>query len=190
MNNYLVSIFVLLLLLSCHKTETDSLSLDDVRNNTNSSSYPSNKMDSVQAINSITKQKVREVIELSILYQNSNKNTEIDEAVYRQALGYFFKPDSLTLRYLLKDIDTLRVKNANIQDFMVEKRVFKKDTLNFAKFSVEYFDSENQSIGTFEREAQYILLPAEIHFKKEFKFFFLNFYHPILKEKTEEGIIK
>ncbi|EKB60700.1 hypothetical protein [Bergeyella zoohelcum] len=190
MNKYILFFIVFIMMISCSQKNKEVLSLDDVRNNTNSSSYPSTKMDSVQAINSITKQKVREVLELSILYQNSNKNSEIDEAVHRQALGYFYKPDSLTLSYLLEDLDTLQVKNANIQDFTVEKRVFKKDTLNFATFSVEYFNKNNQSIGVYEREAQYILLPAEIQFKKEFKFFFLNFYHPILKEKTEEGIIK
>ncbi len=174
-------LLIIALLIACDK-KPETISLEQVKYNTNTTSYPTTKMDSAQAINTITKQKTREVLELSILYNNGNKDSEIDEAIHSQILGYFYKPDSTTLRNIFVELDSLQVSNAKINRFQVEEKYFKKDTLNFAKFDVEYFDKQNRSIGTFPREAQYILLPAEINFKKEFRFYFLNFYNKPLND--------
>lgn len=182
--------FLLLLGGGCSEKITEDITLEQARYNSNGLSYSNEKLDSVQAINRITRQKVREVLELSILYESGNKNTEIDDAVYRQTLGYFHKPDSTTLNHLLSEIDSLKVRNVSLSNFRVEKRIFKKDTLNFALFDVEYFDENRKSLGVYGREAQYILMPAEIRFKKEFKFYFLNFYDFSLKTKTWDGVIR
>lgn len=179
----------ILMFIGCKKEEQD-LSLEQVKYNTNKTSYPTNKMDSAQAINKITKQKVREVLELSILYNSGNKDTDIDDALYKQILGYFHKPDSNTVRNLLTELDSLQVNNLSINSFEVKERYFRKDTLNFARFNVEYFDKNKRSIGSFDREAQYILIPAEIQFKKEFKFFFLNFYQKPLNDSIVSGVIR
>ncbi|MBP0612096.1 hypothetical protein J8J42_03430 [Chryseobacterium sp. cx-311] len=187
----LILICVLLSAVFACKKETPNLSLEQVKYNTNKSSYPSTKMDSAQAINKITKQKVREVLELSILYKAGKQDTDIDSALYNQILGYFYKPDSLTVRNLLNELDSLQVGNARIGSFEVTERYFKKDTLNFARFDVQYYDRNNLPVGTFAREAQYVLVPAEIRFKKEFKFYFLNFYQqPILKDSTSSGVTR
>src|SRR5690606_27768239 len=187
----LILIFVLLSAVFACKKETPNLSLEQVKYNTNKSSYPSTKMDSAQAINKITKQKVREVLELSILYKAGKQDTDIDSALYNQILGYFYKPDSLTVRNLLNELDSLQVGNARIGSFEVTERYFKKDTLNFARFDVQYYDRNNLPVGTSAREAQYVLVPAEIRFKKEFKFYFLNFYQqPILKDSTSSGVTR
>lgn len=187
----LILIFLLLSAVFACKKETPNLSLEQVKYNTNKSSYPSTKMDSAQAINKITKQKVREVLELSILYKAGKQDTDIDSALYNQILGYFYKPDSLTVRNLLNELDSLQVGNARIGSFEVTERYFKKDTLNFARFDVQYYDRNNLPVGTFAREAQYVLVPAEIRFKKEFKFYFLNFYQqPILKDSTSSGVTR
>lgn len=184
-------IFVILLAVACKKEQAPNLSLEQVKYNSNKSSYPSTKMDSAQAINKITKQKVREVLELSILYKAGKQDTDIDAALYKQILGYFYKPDSLTVHKLLTELDSLNVGNARIGNFEVTERYFKEDTLNFARFDVQYFDRNNRPIGSFQREAQYVLVPAEIRFKKEFKFFFLNFYQrPILKDSISSGVTR
>ena len=184
-------ISVLLLAVACKKEQAPNLSLEQVKYNSNKSSYPSTKMDSAQAINKITKQKVREVLELSILYKAGKQDTDIDAALYKQILGYFYKPDSLTVHNLLTELDSLNVGNARIGNFEVTERYFKQDTLNFARFDVQYFDRNNRPIGSFPREAQYVLVPAEIRFKKEFKFFFLNFYQkPILKDSISSGVTR
>src|SRR5690606_859711 len=170
---------------------TPNLSLEQVKYNTNKSSYPSTKMDSAQAINKITKQKVREVLELSILYKAGKQDTDIDSALYNQILGYFYKPDSLTVRNLLNELDSLQVGNARISSFVVTERYFKNDTLNFARVDGQYYDSINLPVGTFAREAQYVLVPAEIRFKKELKFYLLNFYQqPLLKDSTSSGVTR
>lgn len=181
-NNIFWGITLILLFFSCKKQETNDLSLEQVKYNTNRTTYSSSKTDSVEVINKITKQKVREVLELSTLYNSGNKDTEIDTTLYNQILSYFYKPDSITLKNLFSELDSLKVNNVKINSFAVKEKYFKKDTLNFAKFNIEYFDKKNNSLGTFDREAQYILIPAEIKFKKEFKFYFLNFYNKPLND--------
>lgn len=181
-NKIFWGITLILLFFSCKKQETNDLSLEQVKYNTNRTTYSSSKTDSVEVINKITKQKVREVLELSTLYNSGNKDTEIDTTLYNQILSYFYKPDSITLKNLFSELDSLKVNNVKINSFAVKEKYFKKDTLNFAKFNIEYFDKKNNSLGTFDREAQYILIPAEIKFKKEFKFYFLNFYNKPLND--------
>lgn len=184
-------LFILIVFIGFFSCKKDNeLSLEKVKYNSNKTSYPNTKMDSVQAINAITKQKVQEVLDLSILYSSSNKDTEIDSTMYAQILGYFHKSDSTTLKPLLSELDSLKVRNAKINTFSVYERIFNKDTLSFAKFDVEYFDANQKSIGTKNREAQYILASAPKKFKKEFKFYFLNFYNKPLMDSTSLGVTK
>lgn len=192
-SSFLVVLSFLALLtgtLGCKDKPQPNLSLEQVKYNRNQTTYPTTKMDSAQAINSITKQKVREVLELSILYNAGNKDTEIDTALYNQILGYFYKPDSSTLNNILSELDSLKVKNVKLNHFALKERYYKKDTLNFALFNVEYLDRNNNSLGQYEREAQYVMIPAEIKFKKEFKFYFLNFYNRPLNDSILSGITK
>ncbi|MCC2589466.1 hypothetical protein [Chryseobacterium sp. MFBS3-17] len=188
--NKLLLFGLMLALFTGCKKEQENLSLEQVKYNSNTTSYPSAKMDTLQSINKITRQKVREVLELSILYNSGNKDTEIDAAMYNQILGYFYKPDSTTVKSLFTELDSLKVKNSRINSFEVLDRYYKEDTLNYAKFQVEYFNQANQSLGKFDREAQYILVPAEIQFKKEFKFFFLNFYEKPLNDTISSGVTR
>lgn len=175
----------------CQKNTTKDLTLDAVKNNENAASYPENKVDSLQAITQITRQKTREVLELSILYVNSNKSTEIDNAVLRQIQGYFYQPDSTTGQRLFRELDSLQVKNVQLHSFGVRQRVTGKDTLNFADFQVEYFGKGKRSLGTFPRSAQYVLMPSEVRFKKEFKFYFLDFYpKSALKDSVVAGVTR
>ena len=101
--------------------------------------------------------------------------------------GYFHNPDSLTLKPLFKELDSLKVKTIKVNNLEVYKEVQNQDTLDLAKFNVEYFDNKNKSIGTFERNAQYILLSKE---KKEFKFYFINFYSSPKKDSTSVGVTR
>ncbi len=188
LNIILILLITFFAVTACKKEP--ELSLETVKYNNNKKSYPENKMDSAQAINAITKQKVQEVIDLSILYSSGNRDTEIDSAMYSQILGYFHKPDSTTLKPLLSELDSLKVKNAKISNLKVIERIHKKDTLNFAKFSVDYLDASKKVIATKEREAQYILMSAPKQFKKEFKFYFLNFYNKPLNDSTSVGVTR
>lgn len=190
-NNFLVFTLLLLAFVSCNNKKTEISDLDKLRNSNNTKTYPAVQMDSAQAINFITKQKVQELLDLSTLYLSGNRNTEIDTVIYSQMQSYFHKPDSLTFKNLFHELDSLKVKTVKVNNLEVYKDMQNRDTLDFAKFNVEYFDNKNKSIGTFEKNAQYILVSTP-NTKKEFKFFFLNFYsNPLLKkDSTSVGVTR
>lgn len=177
----------MLAFVACNNKKTEPSDLDKLRNSNNTNkTYPAVQMDSAQVINFITKQKVQELLDLSTLYLSGNRNTEIDTVIYSQMKGYFHKPDSLTFKRLFKEMDSMKVKTAKVNSLEVYKDVYQQDTLDFAKFSVEYFDNKNKSLGIFEKNAQYILVSAPIKFKKEFKFYFLDFYSKPLKKTAHD----
>ncbi|AZA47412.1 hypothetical protein EG346_04065 [Chryseobacterium carnipullorum] len=189
-NKFLMFTVVFLALVSCNNKKTEVSDLDKLRNSTNVKSYPAVQMDSMQAINSITKQKVQELLDLSTLYLSGNRNTEIDTVIFSQMESYFHKPDSMTFRKLFRELDSLKVKSVKVNSLNVYKEFYKKDTLDYAKFNLEYFDAKNKSLGTFEKNAQYILLSTPM-IKKEFKFYFLDFYSsPLKKDSTSVGVTK
>ncbi|RMZ61095.1 hypothetical protein D1632_03785 [Chryseobacterium nematophagum] len=189
-NSFLIFSVLLVLFVSCNNKKSEVSDLEKLRNSNNAKTYPAVQMDSAQAINFITKQKVQELLDLSTLYLSGNRNTEIDSAIYSQMESYFHKPDSVTFKSLFKEMDSLKVKTVKVNNLEVYKDYYKKDTLDFAKFSVEYFDNKNKSLGSFNRNAQYILLSTP-NTNKEFKFFFLNFYStPLKKDSTSLGVTK
>ncbi|SEM56406.1 hypothetical protein SAMN05421856_104205 [Chryseobacterium taichungense] len=190
-NNFLIFTLLLLAFVSCNNKKTEISDLDKLRNSNNTKTYPAVQMDSAQAINYITKQKVQELLDLSTLYLSGNKNTEIDTLIFSQMQSYFHKPDSATFKNLFRELDSLKVKSVKVNNLEVYKDIQNQDTLDFAKFNVEYFDNKNKSLGTFEKNAQYILVSTP-NTKKEFKFFFLNFYsNPLLKkDSTSVGVTR
>ncbi|CAI8829845.1 hypothetical protein [Chryseobacterium sp. IT-36CA2] len=189
-NNFLIFTVLLTLFIACNNKTSEVSDLDKLRNSNNEKSYPAVQMDSMQAINSITKQKVQELLDLSTLYLSGNRNTEIDTVIYSQMESYFHKPDSLTFKTLIKELDSMKAKTAKVSNLNVYKEFYKKDTLDYAKFNVEYFDNKNKSLGSFEKNAQYILLSTS-KLKKEFKFYFLDFYSkPLKKDSTSVGVTK
>ncbi len=190
-NNFLLFTLVLLASVACNNKKTEVSDLDKLRNSTNTKTYPAIQMDSAQAINFITKQKVQELLDLSTLYLSGNKNTEIDTLIYSQMQSYFHRPDSLTFKNLFRELDSLKVKSAKVNSLEVYKDIQNTDTLDFTKFNVEYFDGKNRSLGSFEKNAQYILVSTP-NTNKEFRFFFLNFYsNPLLKkDSTAVGVTR
>lgn len=175
---------------SCNKETTKRSDLDIVRNNNNKVTYPVTSMDSAQAISTITKQKIQELFDLSTLYTSGNRDTEIDSVIYAQIKSYFLEKDSSKIIPLLSQLDSLKVQNTKVGDIAVTKEIRGKDTLDFAKFSVEYFDGKNRQIGKFEKNTQFILKTSPIKFKKEFKFYFVEFEPKPLKDSVSVGVIK
>ena len=189
-NNLLLIIFLLLFVFSCKKESAEVSDLEKIRNNNNKVSYPVTKMDSAQAISFITKQKIQELLDLSTLYTSGNRDTEIDSVIYAQMQSYFTESDSNKLKPILKQLDSFKVKTAKVGNIFVQKEIKGNDTLDFAKFDVEYFDEKDKLIGKFEKNAQYILKPAPVKFKKEFKFYFVDFDLPSPKDSTAVGVTK
>ncbi|MDQ0784270.1 hypothetical protein [Chryseobacterium sp. W4I1] len=189
-NKFLMFTVLFLAFVSCNNKKTEISDLDTLRNSNNVRSYPVVQMDSMQAINSITKQKVQELLDLSTLYLSGKRNTEVDTFIYSQMESYFHKPDSLTFKNLFRELDSLKVKSVKVNSLNVYKEFYKKDTLDYARFNVEYFDEKNKSLGAFEKNAQYILMSTPM-IKKEFKFYFLDFYSaPLKKDTTSVGVTR
>lgn len=190
-NKIIWFLFVLFLtVISCKKETPEVSDLEKVRNNNNQKTYPVTKMDSVQAISFITKQKIQELLDLSSLYTSGNRDTEIDSVIYEQMKSYFAERDSDKLQPLLKQLDSFKVKTAKVGDIEVKKEIKGNDTLDFARFSVEYFDKKDRYIGRFEKNAQYILKLSPVKFKKEFKFYFVEFDVKPEKDSISVGVTK
>lgn len=190
-NKLWIFALMMLALTSCKKEEQAISDLEKLRNSSNQKTYPAVQMDSVQVINGITTLKVEQLLELTTLYLSGSRNTEIDTTIYSQMQGYFHKPDSLTFKPLFKELESLKVKSVKVNNLKVYKEIQNQDTLDLAKFNVEYFDSKNKSIGTFEKNAQYTLISKPVKFKKEFQFYFVNFYqNPLKKGSTSVGVTR
>ncbi len=191
-NNKLILLIwsFLFMILSCTKENTQISDLQKVRNNNNEKFYPAAKMDSAQAISFITKQKIQELMDLSTLYTSGNRDTEIDSVIYAQMKSYFAESDSNKLQPILKQLDSFKVKNVKVGNIAVTKEITDKDTLDFAKFDVEYYDEKDRLIGRFEKNAQYMLKLSPVKFKKEFKFYFVDFDIQPRKDSTSVGVTK
>jgi hypothetical protein len=178
-----------MIMTSCVKKEENNgqSDLDKLRNTNNKTV----KMDSTQAINSITMQKVQDVLDLSTLYLSGERNTEIDTAIYSKIEKYFQKSDSTTFKDLFKELESLNVKKVRVSNINVFQKIKDKDTLHFAKFNVEYQGDKNKAIGNFERNAQYTLVSKQGQKNKEFKFYFVKFYSDEPeKDSTSVGVTK
>ena len=187
--NILFSLFIITLtVLSCKKEQQIS-EIDVLRNGNNEDVYSSTKLDSAQAIASITEQKLQELYDISALYSSGNKNTAVDTLNYNQIQGYFLKKDSANVMGLLKELDSLNVKLVKVKNLSINTEINGKDTLDYANYTVEYKDRDQRMIGEFNKKSQYKLLKSPVNFKKEFKFYFVEIdVQP--KDSTSVGVIK
>lgn len=179
----IIAIFASISIISCNKKYEGESNINDVKYKNNRNTIPSAKMDSAQAINIITKQKIQDLLDLSTLYISGNKDTEIDSVIYAQMQSYFLKTDSTQLKPLFKDLDSLKVRYASINNLNIERKITEKDTFDVAKFSVEYYNSKKAFIGSYERNAEYVLKSTPAKDNNEFKFYFKNFYTDLIKKK-------
>lgn len=172
-NKILIYLFILMGLIACKKEQPIS-DIEVLRNGNNADVYPTTKLDSAQAIASITQQKLQELYDISALYSSGNKNTAIDSLNYNQIQGYFVKKDSNNVKNLLKELDSLKVKNVWVKNLEIASEIKGKDTLDYALYTVEYKNRDQKVIGEFNKKSQYKLLKSPINFKKEFKFYFVQ----------------
>ena len=186
----LILMTILFVVFSCTKENSEISDLQKVRNNNNEKTYPVTKMDSAQAISFITKQKIQELMDLSTLYTSGNRDTEIDSVIYSQMKSYFAESDSNELKPIIRQLDSFKVKTVKVGNINVSKEIIGSDTLDFAKFEVEYFDSNDKLICKYQKNAQYMLKLSPVKFKKEFRFYFVDFDKKPQKASTSVGVIK
>ncbi len=172
--NLLFTIFIIALALVSCKKEQPISDIDLLRNGRNEDVYPTTKLDSAQAIASITQQKLQELYDISALYSSGNKNTAIDTLNYNQIQGYFLKKDSSNVKHLLKELDSLKVRSVKVKNLEINSEIKGKDTLDYALYTVEFKNRDQKTIGEFNKKSQYKLLKSPINFKKEFKFYFVE----------------
>ena len=181
-------ILALMTIIACKKEQTIS-DIDVLRNGNNEDVYSTTKLDSAQAIASITQQKLQELYDISALYSSGNKNTAIDSLNYEQIQGYFVKKDSANVMELLKELDSLKVKLVKVKNLSINTEINGKDTLDYANYTVEYKDRKQRMITQFNKKSQYKLLKSKKKKKKEFKFYFVEIdVQP--KDSTSVGVTK
>lgn len=136
------------------------------------------KMDSLEAINFITKQKLLEVYEISALLSSSDKNDSIlKEILISQLETYFLESDTINIPYLLAEADSLKVnyaKVSKIEEILNESIVI--DSAYQAKYTVDYFSKEKKLISSIDKTAEFTLRKEESpeEFKDVFKFYFIS----------------
>lgn len=191
LNAYFIGLFLIVLsVVSCNEKAEQKSDLETLRTSNNRKTYPVTKMDSAMAIQFITKQKIQELFDLSVLYTSGNRDTEIDSVIYAQMQSYFEKNDSSNLTPLIRQLDSLDVSSAKIGKIEVTDRKTNNDTLDFALFEIEYFDQNRKSLGIFNKNAQYELKLSPVKFKKEFKFYFVKFDAELPKDSTVSGVTR
>ena len=131
--NVIFTLFLALMtIIACKKEQTIS-DIDVLRNGNNEDVYSTTKLDSAQAIASITQQKLQELYDISALYSSGNKNTAIDSLNYEQIQGYFVKKDSANVMGLLKELDKIISNNALIYQ-VFDNETYGVETLDKQKY--------------------------------------------------------
>lgn len=185
----IITILLTLAVISCKKETPPKSDLQMLRESGNEGTYTAKHLDSAQVIKTITNQKLQEVLDLSVLYTNGRKKSKIDSLIYEQISSYFYQPDSLTLTTVFNKIDSLGIKQVKVKDLDLYKLpVAESDSLDTAEFYLEYTDKEDKVSVTGPYSAQYILQSVPMKFQKEFRFYFINFFSKLQKNKTDSGV--
>ncbi|WP_413533792.1 hypothetical protein [Empedobacter brevis] len=146
----------------------------------NESSTVSSKMDSVEAVNFIAKQKLRELYELSALASNTS-DTVVDSLLRDQLLSYFPKKDTTEIFSLLRDLRSKKVTYTSVSKFAIlPKDSITPDSIRRIAYTINFFNSDKKLIETNNQVGVFVLKQEPIKFQREFKFYFTT-----LKEKKD-----
>ncbi|RLZ11638.1 hypothetical protein [Faecalibacter macacae] len=158
----------------------------------NEASTVNTKMDSIEAINFISKQKLREFYELSALASNNNDSV-VQEILITQLRSYFSKEE-------MSEVDTLlsKLKNRNIHFVSVAKfniipnDSLTPDTIKKADYTLNLFNKDKKLVKTIDRTSIFVLKQEPIQFKREFKFYFqtLNMMKDSIQNDTISSGVK
>ena len=159
----------------------------------NEASTVSSKMDSLEAINFITKQKLREFYELSALASNTS-DTVVDSLLRDQLLSYFPKKDTTEIYPLLRDLAAKKVTYTSVTKFaIIPNDSITPDSIKKIAYSINYFNADKKLIETSNRVGIFVLKQAPIKFKREFKFYFTTLNQKkdsIQKDTISSGVMQ
>ncbi|NAW52055.1 hypothetical protein GNY06_11980 [Elizabethkingia argentiflava] len=186
--SFFSGLFIILGLIACNKKYSGKNTIETVKYNNNTTTYSPVEFDSVQARNYITGLKLQELYDLAAHYAAGNKDSDIDFTLYHQIQEYFDKPDSSKINSFINELDSLKARFVKINAISTFKEIHtKKDTLDFAKYRMDYYDGGKKYAGYLNKQVQYILKEVPVKekkFKREFKFYFVDFKNPISQKDS------
>jgi len=188
------ALLLVIFFFACSEKYEGNNSIENVKYNSNKTTYAPMEIDSVNARNYIIKLKLQEVYDLATNYAAGNKDTEIDQTLYNQLKEYFEKPDSTIIEPLIKEMDSLSARYVKIVKVSSDKEIIDQDTLDFADYSMLYYNKDKRYIGSLPKKVQYVLKETPVPQKKfnsEFKFYFVSFApFPSLNDSISSGEIR
>lgn len=159
----------------------------------NEASTVSSKMDSVEAVNFIAKQKLRELYELSALASNTS-DTVVDSLLRDQLLSYFPKKDTTEIYSLLRDLRAKKVTYTSVSKFAIlPKDSITPDSIKRISYTINYFNSDKKLIEMNNHVGIFVLKQEPIKFQREFKFYFKTLNDrkdSIQKDSIPSGVIQ
>lgn len=178
-------------LMSCKKeTVFEGVRDPEVIKTYHNSSSATAKMDSVASVHFITRQKLVEIYELTSLYSSSKGDTLMEGILYPQIQTYFPEADTMSIRNLIMELDSLKVHYVEIKNMeLEEKDSLQPDSVWTVNFDVRYFSKDKKLITSESKKAAYVLKKEPRKFKHEFVFFFTELGdHSFVNDTISSGV--
>ncbi len=157
----------------------------EVIKNYRNQSTPVSKMDSITSINYITKQKLLEVYELSLLYSSKQNDSILRDLLYSQLASYFLESDSVNIPKMMKEMDSLKAHFVEIRYLGdVESDSVSDNSVRKMDYWVKYYSADKKLIDSLEKTAEFILKKQPKKFKHEFTFYFTDLDLPQTENDT------
>ena len=185
----ILSTLFLMLIFACKKESTyaGDYNLEEIKTYKNDASTLNTRMDSAQAIDFISKQKLREFYELSTLAINS-KDSVVSHMLWEQLKTYFPKNGSIEISSILDEMKAKNVKFASIEGLNIEPNdSLKLDTIKRIHYTVNYFAENKKLIESKQRISVAVLKQEPIKFKREFKFYFKTLDDKLVNDSIVVG---
>lgn len=159
----------------------------------NDASTLNTKMDSIEAVNYISKKKLKEFYELSAL-ASSNNDSVLQEHLVAQLRSFFSINQLDEVDTLLVQLKRKNVHFASIAKFnIIPNDSLTPDTIKRADYTLNLFNKNKKLVETVNRTSVFVLKQEPIKFKREFKFYFktLNYINDSIQNDTiSSGVIR
>lgn len=194
MNLCLCAILSIWIIYSCKKDTTyeGEYNPEVIKGYKNESSSVNTKMDSIEAVNFISKRKLREFFELSVLASNNNDSV-VQKALIEQLRSYFSLDNMSEVDTLLANLKRSNIHFISVAKFdIIPNDSVTPDTIKSAEYILNLFNKDKKLVKTVNRHSIFVLKQEPIKFKREFKFYFktLNEVKDSLQKDTISSGVK
>lgn len=167
-------VFSIWIITSCKNDTTydGDYNPDVIKGYKNDASTLNTKMDSIEAVNYISKQKLKEFFELSAL-ASSNNDSVLQEHLVSQLRSYFSTDNASEVDTLLMNLKRNNIHFISVAKFdIIPNDSITPDTIKSADYALNLFNKEKKLVKTVNRKSVFVLKQEPIKFKREFKFYF------------------